>query len=216
MKNQKREAMRNFIKHFAEKWLRYLIALILIFIFWLVIIDTLVAVKPEHKLGIFIGAFGISPKLEECIEKPNEIEEIEILDVNINEDYYFVIFSAYASSGDFDFSIINEQQFRESDIQYYLVLDEQKLINYFGEQEYYCVNDQIYGIKIYDGKTQTGILSDAIIYGLEGQTDDYYLFFHKKSTHLGDLNSSADDKAIQTIKNILNKYNIGENSNENK
>ncbi len=207
--------MRNFIKHFAEKWLRYLIALILIFIFWLVIIDTLIAVKPENKIGIFIGAYGISATLDEHIEKPSDIEEIEIFDVNINEDYYFVIFSAYASSGDFDFSIVNEKQFRESDIQYYLILDEQKLTSYFGEQEYYRVNDQIYGIKIYDGETKTGILTDAIVYDFEDQAEDYYLFFYKNSTHLGELNSSADDKAIQTIKSIFNKYYIGESSNEN-
>lgn len=207
--------MRNFIKHFAEKWLRYLIALILIFIFWLVIIDMLIAVKPEYKLGIFIGAYGISPKLEECIEKPSKVEEIEIFDVNINEDYYFVIFSAYASSGDFDFSIVNEKQFRESDIQYYLVLDEQKLVAYFGDQEYYRVNDQIYGIKIYDGETKTGILNDAIVYDFEDESEDYYLFFYKNSTHLGELNSSTDDKAIQAIKSIFNDYCIGDNSNGN-
>ena len=207
--------MRNFIKHFAEKWLRYLIALILIFIFWLVIIDALVAVKPEHKLGIFIGAYGISTALDENIEKPSDIEEIEIFDVNINEDYYFVIFSAYASSGDFDFSIVNEKQFRESDIQYYLTLDEQMLVDYFGKQEYYYVNDRIYGIKIYDGKTKAGILNDFIKYDFEGQNEDYYLFFYKDSIHLGELNSSVDDKAIQTIKSIFNKYYIEENSNEN-
>ncbi len=207
--------MRNFIKHFAEKWLRYLIALILIFIFWLVVIDTLVAVKPEDKLCIFIGAYGISPNIEEHIEKPSEIEEIEILDVNINQDYYFVIFSAHASNKDFDFSIVNEKQFRESDIQYYLILDEEKLIDYFGEQEYYRVNDDIYGIKIYDGETKKGILGDLVSYNLEDEADDYYLFFHKDSIHLGELNSSSDDMAIQVIKSILDKYYVEESSNEN-
>lgn len=207
--------MRNFIKHFAEKWLRYLIALILIFIFWLVIIDMLVAVKPENKIGIFIGSYGIAQELDDHIDKPLEIEEIEIYDLNINEDYYFVIFSAYASNRDFDFSIVNEKQFRESDIQYYLSPDEETLVNYFGEQEYYLVNDNIYGIKIYDGKTKEGILNDLIAYDGEESEDDYYLFFHKDSIHLGELNSSVDDKAIQIIQNMFEKYFVKENSNGN-
>ena len=207
--------MRNFIKHFAEKWLRYLIALILIFIFWLVIIDMLVAVKPENKIGIFIGSYGILQEIDDHIEKPHEIEEIEIYDLNINEDYYFVIFSAYASNRDFDFSIVNEKQFRESDIQYYLILDEDTLVGYFGEQEYYFVNNQIYGIKIYDGETKTGILNDLITYDAEESEDDYYLFFHKDSIHLGELNSSVDDKAIQIIRNMFEKYFAKETSNEN-
>ena len=207
--------MRNFIKHFAEKWIRYLIALILIFIFWLVVVDMLVAVKPENKIGIFIGAYGISQALDEQIEKPDGIEEIEIFDLNINEDYYFVIFSAYASNRDFDFSIVNEKQFRESDIQYYLTLNEETLVDYFGEQEYYCVNDQIYGIKIYDGETKKGILSDLVTFEGEDLNDDYYLFFHKDSVHLGNLNSSRDDKAIQIIQSMLEKYLNKENPNEN-
>ncbi len=205
--------MRNFIKHFAEKWIRYLIALILIFIFWLIVVDVLVAVKPENKIGIFIGAYGISQKLDECIDKPAEIEEIEIYDVNINEDYYFVIFSAYISNC--DFSIVNEKQFRESDIQYYLDLEEDKILSYFGEQEYYFVNDKIYGIKIYDGKTKVGILNDLITYDGEESEDDYYLFFNKDSMHLGELNSSVDDKAIQVIQSMFEKYFIRENPNEN-
>lgn len=208
--------MRNFIKHFAEKWLRYLIALILIFIFWLTVIDMLVAIKPENKIGIFIGSYGISPQLDEHIDKPLEIQEIEIYDLNIDEDYYFVIFGAYASNRDFDFSIVNEKQFRESDIQYYLPLNNDTLVNYFGEQEYYCVNDDIYGIKIYDGKTKKGILNDLVVYDAEGSSDDYYLFFHKDSIHLGDLNSSTDDKAIQLIQDLFDKYFAKENQNENK
>ena len=206
--------MRNFVKHFAEKWVRYLITFILIFIFWLVAIDTLVAVKPEHRVGVFIGAYGISPSINECIEKPEGIEEVEILDVNIGEDYYFVIFDAYASSGDFDFSIVNEKQFRESDIQYYLILDKEMLIDYFGEQEYYCVNNQIYGIKIYDKETKRGILNDVVVYDAEDESEDYYLFFYKDSMHLGKLNSSVDDKAIQVINDLINKY-YKEASNEN-
>lgn len=207
--------MRNFIKHFTEKWIRYLIALILIFIFWLVVVDILVAVKPENKIGIFVGAYGVSQSIEEQIDKPDGIEKIEIYDLNINEDYYFVIFSAYASNRDFDFSIVNEKQFRESDIQYYLSLNQETIVDYFGEQEYYYVNNQIYGIKIYDGETKQGILNDLIDFDGENLTDDYYLFFHKDSLHLGNLNSSNDNKAIQAIQGIIEKYLLKENPDEN-
>ena len=141
--------MSNFVKHFSEKWLIYLISLVLIFTFWLAVIDEIVATKPSEKIGIFLGTYGIYQSIDEEIDKPSGIEEIEIFDANINEDYYFVIFAAYASNNDFDFSIINEKQFRESDIQYYQSLDQEILTAYFGEREYFTLNDNIYGIKIY-------------------------------------------------------------------
>ena len=51
--------MSNFVKHFSEKWLIYLISLILIFTFWLAVIDEIVATKPSEKIGIFLGTYGI-------------------------------------------------------------------------------------------------------------------------------------------------------------
>jgi hypothetical protein len=172
-------------------------------------------VKPGEKIGIFLGTYGIYQSVAEEIEKPQGIEEIEIFDANINEDYYFVIFSAYASNNDFDFSIINEKQFRESDIQYYQSLNKDLLTEYFGETEYFTLNDNIYGIKIYDGETGEGILSDYVSYCTNDVAEDYYLFFHKNSIHIGGLNNSADDKAIQLIQNLIEKYTEGVRENGN-
>ena len=207
--------MSNFVKHFSEKWLIYLISLILIFTFWLAVIDEIVAVKPSEKIGIFLGTYGIYQSVDEEIEKPSGIEKIEIFDANINEDYYFVIFAAYASNNDFDFSIVNEKQFRESDIQYYQTLDQEVIAAYFGEREYFSLNDNIYGIKIYDGETKEGILSDYVSYCIDDVAEDYYLFFHKNSSHIGLLNNSSDDKAIQLIQALINQYTeeVTENGN---
>ncbi len=207
--------MSSFIKHFSEKWLIYLISLVLIFTFWLAVIDEIVATKPSEKIGIFLGTYGIYQSVAEEIDKPSGIEEIEIFDANINEDYYFLIFSAYASNDDFDFSIINEKQFRESDIQYYQPLNQEVLTAYFGERDYFCLNDNIYGIKIYDGETGEGILCDYVSYRIDDTAEDYYLFFHKDSIHIGLLNDSADDKAIQLIQNLIDKYTQEETQNGN-
>ena len=207
--------MSSFIKHFSEKWLIYLISLVLIFTFWLAVIDEVVAVKPGEKIGIFLGTYGVYQTVAEEIEKPTGVEEIGIFDANINEDYYFVIFAAYASNNDFDFSIVNEKQFRESDIQYYQPLNRELITAYFGEREYFTLNDNIYGIKIYDGETGEGILTDYVSYSSDGAAEDYYLFFHKNSIHIGGLNNSADDKAIQLIQNLINKYTEGVIENGN-
>lgn len=197
--------MSKFLNHFISKWYKYLFALILAIVLWILLIDLFVAPKKNEKIGIFIGSYGMSEKINEAITKPDYLREINFYDVNINESYYFILFSSYASSGDFDMAIVAESQFRESDIQYYEKINQEKFEGSFGVFDYYRVNDDIYGVKVYDSETNQGILTDYIAFEDEGFEEDYYLFFSNSSIHLGPLNDSQYDGLYEILKELLNK-----------
>ena len=198
--------MSKFLDHFIAKWYKYLIAFLFSIFIWILLVDLFVAPKKNEKIGIFIGSYGINNQIYDAIEKPNYIREINFYDVHLEESYYFILFSSYASSGDFDIAILPESQFRETDIQYYEKISQDKFESNFGVMEYYLVNNDIYGIKVYDAKTNTGILTDYIIYEEDNMPEeDYYLFFSNYSIHLGLLNDSDYDGVITILKELLKK-----------
>lgn len=198
--------MKKFLDHFIAKWYKYLIAFLFSIFIWILMVDLFIAPKKNEKIGIFIGSYGISNEILEAISKPDYIKEIEYYDVHVKESYYFVLFSSYASSGDFDIAILPESQFRESDIQYYEKINQEILESSFGEMEYFRVNNNIYGIKVYDAETNTGLLTDYIMYeDSDALEEDYYLFFSNSSIHLGSLNDSDYDGVYVILKELLGK-----------
>ena len=62
--------------------------------------------------------------------------------------------------------------------------------------------DKAYGVKIYDKETDVGRASRYLTYTYVGENGerqavgDYYLFFNKKSMHLGKLSGSDLDGAL--------------------
>lgn len=198
--------MNKFFSNLSLKWYKYLVAFIVSIILWVIVVDIVIAPKKNERIEIFIGSYGVSSEINEAVEKPSYIEELVFTDVMIGESYYFILFSSYASSEDVDLFIVKESQFRESDIQYYQKLSSEDIEKNFGVFEYFTVNDDIYGIKIYDSKTKTGLLSDYIKYIEDGEKEeDYYLFFSKHSIHLGELNDSQYDGVIQILKQLLDE-----------
>lgn len=70
-------------------------------------------------------------------------------------------------------------------------------------QTYYSVGDYVKGIKIYDSKTESGILKEYITY-IEGEEkSDYYLFFTFNSKNIGELNNSKTDNAFKVIRKMI-------------
>ena len=196
--------MIRFWNSLTEKWYKYLIAFIVALFCWVIIIDIIVAPKKNERIEIFVGSYGVSNEINDVVDKPPYIEEFIFTDVKINESYYFVLFSSYASSEDVDAFIVKESQFRESDIQYYQKLNENDVKELLGIEEFFKVNNDVYGIKVYDGQTKTGLLAEYIIYDDgESAAEDYYMFFSKYSIHLGGLNNSQYDGIIEFLKKFL-------------
>ena len=201
--------MNKFWSNLAEKWPKYLIAFIAAVFCWTIVIDIVVSPRRSERIEIFVGSYGLSDEINDVVNKPSYIEELIFTNVRIDESYYFVLFASYASSKDVDAFIVKESQFRESDIQYFQKLSDDKVNEYFGVSEYFTVNGDIYGIKIYDCETKTGFLTEYIDYSKEGKDDeDYYIFFSKYSAHIGKLNDSSYDGVVQIL-NYLKKEGRG-------
>ncbi len=63
----------------------------------------------------------------------------------------------------------------------------------------------VYGLKVYDAATGTGILADYVVFQNPGEKpEDFYLFFFKQSRHLGAINGSRDEAAFQVARTLMN------------
>ena len=64
-----------------------------------------------------------------------------------------------------------------------------------------------YGILAYDADTGKGIAADCIRYAVQdGEREDYYLFFGKRSLHLPDSENAVDAAAVDAARCLLNLY----------
>ena len=73
----------------------------------------------------------------------------------------------------------------------------------FGVSEFCYYNDKPYGLKIYDGQTASGKAEPYIRYfGKDEKKEDVYLFFSRKSSHLGGALGEEYDGALVIAKTI--------------
>ncbi len=62
----------------------------------------------------------------------------------------------------------------------------------------FALEDEIYGVQVYNGETGQGILSDYVTFlAPHEDPDDFYMVFLRKSRHLGALNGSDDEAAFE-------------------
>lgn len=72
--------------------------------------------------------------------------------------------------------------------------EDSEAVPYIGE------DGLVYGIKIYDAATGAGSAQSYIQYSAG---EDYYLCFRADSLHLGEINGSADDAALQVARHLM-------------
>lgn len=103
---------------------------------------------------------------------PNTVDFDRLyLAVEENVDFYVLPLGVFESNF--------EKYFRN-----FATLDKENIKNNLGEIESYSHNDKIYGVKIYDEKSDSGYGTDLISYkSVNVEKKDFFIFLNKNSTH---------------------------------
>lgn len=217
----------NVKSHLADKWWMYLAVALLLIIIWEWIFNFVDELQPNEKVTVTVSSYGVGAlpdKLAEICPKPEYLREIELNSYGVG-----------GTGGYDDYTLQSQLQVLAFEEQSDLIILPQSLIDsmenfvrgYCAElsQEYlqstfgdsltekfgsnatlqFEDSDKVWGIKIYDGATDTGFARDYIAYDNGDDKQDYYLIFSVNSVHTSSLNGdvSVDDYAIDLAKALL-------------
>lgn len=197
--------MKTFLRRISKNLWAYIAWIVSAILFWLWLLGFLTRVKPEERVNVFIGSYSNSfEKYDELNEKrPENLKKIVVSAYSVTSLNFNVYLSVFGYN-EGDIIILPESRvtdksstshFSEISVNY------QTELNNLGLYE---VGDKVYGLKIHDKQSNESLIT-CLDYGETGE--DFYLFFNKKSRHIGDLSGSGTygeaDGAIKVAKELL-------------
>ena len=191
--------------HIHFQWKFQLLGILVAFIISLISIQVASTPTKKEKIAIFLTCFMANERLNEYVDsiKPDYLEIIE-LNIRHKEDtYYGTVIKGYYKTA--DIIIVPESKTDYIITKDCLALNDEIVDKLTAKDyEYYKKDDNNYGLKVYSKDSNTGILSDLVIFDKEDKDEDYYLFISNKSVHLGEFNNSHYAGLIYFLKEILN------------
>lgn len=198
---------KRFLEHLTERWYVYVLWAVFAVITCIWIFSMVTSAGKAKKITVFVSGYecnvkGLHDKLSE--ELPQGIEEIAVRYALVSDVNYGVYYSTVALV-DSDIIILPESRVFGDDCEAkFCALSLALAREYFGENEYYFVGGNAYGIRVYDKTTGSGACKDYITYSRAGNAEEnYWLFFNKSSMHLGEFAGSESNSAVTVAKRLL-------------
>ena len=201
----------------SKNWLIYLLWIVVVVFAWEGIFQFLTKYKDEESVYCFFGVEKISTDAiydDLKSAKPEYVKNIDITARSSRTEGFDIVFSTDGIEHG-DVFVLPDSFCETSMMQYcFYPMDISVVKELFGEDAdcgKAVVGDKVYGIKVYDKETDTAIASEYFDYtytdreGVKQAVGDYYLFFGKKSLHLGKISGSDADGAIVFAKVIFGK-----------
>ena len=196
----KRSEFRAHLRHDGY-W--YVIAAVICIFVWMWVFGLLTAPKKEETVFVFIASYGAEQGLSERLNSsdvlPSGISEVNITYEMADEpDYIFYTRYSSALKNTADIVILPQSRlmmFGEDSFLYFCELPQDWVTEKFADMETVTHAGAVYGIKVYDAQTHTGVMTDVIDYLPPdgGTEEDYYLLFPCQSVHVG---TQISQKAI--------------------
>lgn len=190
--------LRN-IKNNLHIYMLWILASLLLWGFILVNITT---PSQDKRVTIFINSYAC--ETERIEEKLNENKPSNLRKIFVHEFTY----ASFASNSieDGDIYIIKESEYTKYSPDFIALNND--FVSSHSTYDYYSdSNGTDFGIKVYDKTTHKGIFKDYIQYTYpeDGvyEEENYFLFFNKKSIHIGNLNDSSSNSAITIVEQML-------------
>ena len=193
--------------HLSKTWYAYLLWLILAIILWAWLFSVKTAYKEDETVYIFFGTYtcdesGMKDRL--YVDKPDKIKNIVVYNVAPNDEYFDVFYQTRCLT-EADIIVLPESKCDKNSYKSnFCPLDTEYIESYLGNCEYSERDGVKYGIKVFDKESLFGVATGYIDYTARKDAEDYYLFFNKKSLHLGELRLRITNGAIVIAKNLFN------------
>ncbi len=181
------------VKRLLSKWYLFVVWAAISVFLWVWIAGLITRPTAKEKLSVFVcsencGQEELVSKLQSV--RPEYVEELGFKWVGTSDSMFKVYYDAFAV---YESDVIIMPADKLSEVSYvdFYELDEEVAERLFGVCEFYKTeNRAAYGIKI-DAEKSLGKQTENAV---------YYLFFNKKSLHLGELSGSRLDGAITFAK----------------
>ena len=207
----------DFAAFIAKNWFYYVLWLVLVIFAWEGIFSFITKPKKEESVFLFFGVEEVQTDTiysELKVVKPEYVKTIDITARSSRTEGFDSLFATRGIQNG-DVFVLPESFCEQSVMQScFYPMDPNVVKELFGENVdcgKATVDNKVYGIKIYDKETNKGRAEEYFTYlytdndGVKQTVGDYYLFFGKKSLHLGILSDSKFDGALILAQAIWNK-----------
>ena len=200
----------------GRNWFYYVLWLIIAVFAWEWVFAYLTKPKEEESVYLFFGVENVlTDEAHSALDskKPEYVRNLDITFYSTRSDSFDVLFATRIQT-EADVFVLPEEYCEPSAMRYlFYPMDLSEVKEIFGEDAE-CgaavCEDKAYGVKIYDKETGVGKAANYLTYtyldenGEKKAVGDYYLFFNKKSLHLGKLSKSELDGALVLASAIWN------------
>ncbi|HBX25528.1 MAG TPA: hypothetical protein DEF61_04700 [Firmicutes bacterium] len=196
----------NYKKNIKKGLLPSISLSILVSLLLTLLFSTLSSPRRENKVEILIGANGCNRDNLISRIKENKQEYIYQINISSYESSSDLFLTYYLNTlGDMDITLLPESVLElgafKTNISKYAVLDLKIIEKYMdlSSFSFYEKEEKKYGIKVYDPKLNTGILSNFIQF----EETPYYLFISSISKHGGELTNAKNDGLFDILRTLL-------------
>ena len=207
----------DFPAFFARRWWYYALWLVLMIFAWEAVFSFLT--KPNKKESIYFFCGVENAKTDVMYAdfgsiKPEYVKNVDIYACSVRVDAFDSVFITRGRT-EGDIFILPDTYCEEKTMQAcFYPMDRSFIKELFGDDAE-CgkalYGEKAYGVKIYDKETDEGKAAEYFTYtyvdqnGKKQAVGDYYLFFNKKSLHLGKLTGGDRDGALKLAQAVFNK-----------
>ena len=200
----------------GKYWFYYLLWLVLVVFAWEWAFAFLTKPKEEESVYLFFGVENArtDQMYTDLISvKPDYVRNLDLTWYSTRTESFNTLFVTRIQS-EADVFVLPEQYCEPATMNYlFYPMDTSVVKELFGEDAEYAettYEGKVYGVKIYDKNTATGRATTYLTYtyqsdGVDQAVGNYYLFFNRKSKHLGKLSGSTLDGALILAQAIWNK-----------
>ena len=204
------------VTHIGSTWYWYLLASVLVVVFWSFVFGLLDRIPYHEQINMFVAGYEIQKEqMEEQISeilKGSSIRQVTVDACTPGREEAFHMVLATRGTVNTDILILPEGTWPEEMLQgKVLGFTEQELASYLPEGEYqYIERESIrYGICVYDADKGKSLLPKGwIAFEADVEQRDYYLFFSIEADNVGRLGmdyKNKDDQALKLIGTLIRK-----------
>lgn len=183
------------------------IACVLVAIFiWSWAFGYLTKIKPEEKLGVFIGSYSVNFDQADYLNE-NRPEYLKVVQVNaysVSNGMFYTYLSVFGYT-EGDILILPESYISAENCASLYAEISESYKSQFEHLGFYEIEGKVYGIKIHDKEAHESVI-EGIDFGDGEKEENYYLLFNKDSVHLSDLSGGEKTErngAIEIAKRML-------------
>ena len=191
--------MKEVAKRIRKDIWAYILCILIVAFIWSLVFDSLTSIKTEEKVSVFIGSYSAGFDGVDRLNDENRAEYLKIVKVNAYQigSYMFPAFLNVLGYETGDILILPESSIENSNYSTYSIELKDNIITKY-------VNKSI-SYTSYNN-TNFGINATSFINKYNNDnTNEYYLFFNKKSNKIGELstNDSLNDSALSLLSSMI-------------